>query len=207
MAPAVLLGQTLQGDRETSLMEEGCVGSWEVGNLWVEEADKCYCIFLFFRKYKILEDRNESELKTTLAMKEEKIVFLEAQVEEKASLNYQLQSELHVVRAGQALGPSCEVPGSFSPAPHLGGRGPDWVPVSWSRCGPGRARVCLRPVGAKGSEHPQVSWALTRTVMRTHPKLLASGTKQAHSLTAPSDRTGLYACVLWAHACPLTLLF
>nr|XP_036847572.1 protein Daple isoform X3 [Manis javanica] len=49
-------------------------------------------------KYKILEDRNESELKTTLAMKEEKIVFLEAQVEEKASLNYQLQSELHVLK-------------------------------------------------------------------------------------------------------------
>ncbi|KAI5162445.1 Protein Daple [Manis pentadactyla] len=49
-------------------------------------------------KYKILEDRNESELKTTLAMKEEKIVFLEAQVEEKASLNYQLQNELHVLK-------------------------------------------------------------------------------------------------------------
>lgn len=33
-------------------------------------------------------------------MKEEKIVFLEAQMEEKASLNHQLQSELQVVRSG-----------------------------------------------------------------------------------------------------------
>ncbi|XP_066244336.1 protein Daple isoform X1 [Saccopteryx leptura] len=53
-------------------------------------------------KYKILEGRNESALKTTLAMREEKIVFLEAQVEEKASLNHQLQKEL------QALKEDCE---------------------------------------------------------------------------------------------------
>ncbi|XP_025775165.1 protein Daple [Puma concolor] len=46
-------------------------------------------------KFKILEDRNDS-LKTTLALKEEKIVFLEAQMEEKASLNHQLQNELQV---------------------------------------------------------------------------------------------------------------
>lgn len=32
-------------------------------------------------------------------MKEEKIVFLEAQVEEKESLNHQLQIELQMVRA------------------------------------------------------------------------------------------------------------
>lgn len=32
-------------------------------------------------------------------MKEEKIVFLEAQVEEKESLNHQLQTELRMVRA------------------------------------------------------------------------------------------------------------
>ncbi|XP_074221230.1 protein Daple isoform X1 [Camelus bactrianus] len=49
-------------------------------------------------KYKILESINESALKTTLAMKEEKIVFLEAQVEEKASLNHQLQNELQVLK-------------------------------------------------------------------------------------------------------------
>ncbi|XP_032964255.1 protein Daple isoform X2 [Rhinolophus ferrumequinum] len=49
-------------------------------------------------KYKILEGRNESVLKTTLAMKEEKIVFLEAQMEEKASLNHQLQNELQVLK-------------------------------------------------------------------------------------------------------------
>ncbi|KAM6171736.1 protein Daple isoform 1-T1 [Erethizon dorsatum] len=49
-------------------------------------------------KYKILEGRNESTLKTALAMKEEKIVFLEAQVEEKVGLNQQLQSELQKVK-------------------------------------------------------------------------------------------------------------
>uniref|UniRef100_A0A5F9DF08 Coiled-coil domain containing 88C n=1 Tax=Oryctolagus cuniculus TaxID=9986 RepID=A0A5F9DF08_RABIT len=52
------------------------------------------------RKYKILEGRNESALQTTLALREEKIVFLEAQLEEKAGLNHQLQSELQTVRAG-----------------------------------------------------------------------------------------------------------
>ncbi|XP_057588655.1 protein Daple isoform X2 [Hippopotamus amphibius kiboko] len=49
-------------------------------------------------KYKILESINESALKTTLAMKEEKIVLLEVQMEEKASLNRQLQNELQVVK-------------------------------------------------------------------------------------------------------------
>nr|XP_012629385.1 protein Daple isoform X3 [Microcebus murinus] len=49
-------------------------------------------------KYKILEGRNESALKTTLAMKEEKIVFLEAQMEEKVSLNHQLQNDLQTLQ-------------------------------------------------------------------------------------------------------------
>ncbi|ELW48690.1 Protein Daple, partial [Tupaia chinensis] len=49
-------------------------------------------------KFKILEGRNESALKTTLAMKEEKIVFLEAQMEEKVSLNHQLQNELQTLQ-------------------------------------------------------------------------------------------------------------
>ncbi|XP_054423122.1 protein Daple [Pteronotus mesoamericanus] len=49
-------------------------------------------------KYKVWESRNESALKTTLAMKEEKIVSLEAQMEEKASLTHQLQKELQVLR-------------------------------------------------------------------------------------------------------------
>ncbi|XP_040831089.1 protein Daple isoform X2 [Ochotona curzoniae] len=42
--------------------------------------------------------RSESVLQTTLARREEKIAFLEAQVEEKASLNHQLQSELQTLR-------------------------------------------------------------------------------------------------------------
>ncbi|XP_044085911.1 protein Daple isoform X1 [Neovison vison] len=49
-------------------------------------------------KCNMLEGNNESALKTTLAMKEEKIVFLEAQMEEKASLNRQLQNELQVLK-------------------------------------------------------------------------------------------------------------
>ncbi|XP_042637419.1 protein Daple [Orycteropus afer afer] len=49
-------------------------------------------------KCKIWEGRSESALKTTLAMKEEKIVFLEAQVEEKVSLNRQLENELQTVK-------------------------------------------------------------------------------------------------------------
>ncbi|XP_076979463.1 protein Daple isoform X2 [Tamandua tetradactyla] len=54
-------------------------------------------------KYKILEGRNESALKTTLAMKEEKIAFLEAQMEEKVSLTHHLQNEV------QTLKKECEI--------------------------------------------------------------------------------------------------
>ncbi|XP_067403180.1 protein Daple isoform X3 [Emydura macquarii macquarii] len=50
------------------------------------------------KKYKILESKTESALKTTLAMKEEKIVLLEAQVEESLKLNQQLQNELNMVK-------------------------------------------------------------------------------------------------------------
>lgn len=54
------------------------------------------------RKYKFLESKTESALKTTLAMKEEKITLLEAQVEESLVMNQQLQNELNTVR-GQLL--------------------------------------------------------------------------------------------------------
>ncbi|XP_036171529.1 protein Daple [Myotis myotis] len=60
------------------------------------------------RKYKILEGRNELALKTTLALKEEKIVFLEAQVEEKASLTRELQKELQVLKECELLRQSQE---------------------------------------------------------------------------------------------------
>lgn len=60
---------------------------------------KTVLLLYIFRKGKILEGKNESALRTTLTMKEEKIVFLEAQVEEKESLNRQLQIELQMVRA------------------------------------------------------------------------------------------------------------
>lgn len=75
---------------------------------------------MLFRKYKILESRSESVLQTTLARREEKIAFLEAQVEEKASLNHQLQSELQTVRAGSVT-TRCEVPG---PLPQVAKRQP-----------------------------------------------------------------------------------
>ncbi|TFK16040.1 Cordon-bleu protein-like 1 [Platysternon megacephalum] len=49
-------------------------------------------------KYKILENKTDSALKTTLAIKEEKIVLLEAQVEESLNLNQHLQNELNTIK-------------------------------------------------------------------------------------------------------------
>ena len=55
-------------------------------------------ILMSFRKYKILESKTESALKTTLAVKEEKIAMLEAQVKDSLNLNQQLQNDLNMVR-------------------------------------------------------------------------------------------------------------
>ncbi|XP_065492333.1 protein Daple isoform X2 [Caloenas nicobarica] len=49
-------------------------------------------------KYKILESKTESALKTTLAAKEEKITMLEAQVKDTLNLNQQLQNDLNMVK-------------------------------------------------------------------------------------------------------------
>uniref|UniRef100_A0A8C4V009 Coiled-coil domain containing 88C n=1 Tax=Falco tinnunculus TaxID=100819 RepID=A0A8C4V009_FALTI len=49
-------------------------------------------------KYKILESKTESALKTTLAVKEEKIAVLEAQVKDFLNLNQQLQNDLNVIK-------------------------------------------------------------------------------------------------------------
>uniref|UniRef100_A0A8C3P0D1 Coiled-coil domain containing 88C n=1 Tax=Cyanoderma ruficeps TaxID=181631 RepID=A0A8C3P0D1_9PASS len=49
-------------------------------------------------KYKVLESRTESALKSTLAVKEEKIAMLEAQVKDSLNLNQQLQNELNMVK-------------------------------------------------------------------------------------------------------------
>ncbi|OPJ81567.1 protein Daple isoform D [Patagioenas fasciata monilis] len=49
-------------------------------------------------KYKILESKTESALKTALAVKEEKIVMLEAQVKDTLNLNQQLQNDLNMVK-------------------------------------------------------------------------------------------------------------
>ncbi|XP_066463651.1 protein Daple isoform X2 [Eleutherodactylus coqui] len=50
------------------------------------------------KKYKILESKIESTLKTTLAVKESKILALEGQVDEVRSLNQQLQNELNSLK-------------------------------------------------------------------------------------------------------------
>uniref|UniRef100_A0A8C5NJH5 Coiled-coil domain containing 88C n=1 Tax=Junco hyemalis TaxID=40217 RepID=A0A8C5NJH5_JUNHY len=49
-------------------------------------------------KYKILESKTESALKSTLAVKEEKIAVLEVQVKDFLNLNQQLQNELNMVK-------------------------------------------------------------------------------------------------------------
>ncbi|NWW38069.1 DAPLE protein, partial [Panurus biarmicus] len=49
-------------------------------------------------KYKILESKTESALKSTLAVKEEKIAMLEAQVKDFLNLNQQLQNDLNMVK-------------------------------------------------------------------------------------------------------------
>lgn len=50
------------------------------------------------KKYKILESKIESTLKTTLAVKESKILALEGQVNEVRSVNQQLQNELNSLK-------------------------------------------------------------------------------------------------------------
>lgn len=55
-------------------------------------------ILMSFRKYKFLESKTESALKMTLAVKEEKIAMLEAQVKDSLNLNQQLQNDLNMVR-------------------------------------------------------------------------------------------------------------
>nr|P85120.1 RecName: Full=Protein Daple; Short=xDaple; AltName: Full=Coiled-coil domain-containing protein 88C; AltName: Full=Dvl-associating protein with a high frequency of leucine residues-like; Short=xDal [Xenopus laevis] len=50
------------------------------------------------KKYKLLENKIESTLKTTLAVKENKIVALEMKIEETSSLNQQLQNELNSIK-------------------------------------------------------------------------------------------------------------
>ncbi|XP_053553531.1 protein Daple [Bombina bombina] len=50
------------------------------------------------KKYKVLESKIESTLKTTLAVKESKVLALEAQVEESRTLNQQLQNELNSIK-------------------------------------------------------------------------------------------------------------
>ncbi|XP_072481627.1 protein Daple isoform X2 [Notamacropus eugenii] len=74
------------------------------------------------KKHKLLENKNESALRTTLAMKEDKIVFLQAQMEGTVNLNHQLQKELKMIKKeyevlrqsqeeGKQLLNSCKHPG------------------------------------------------------------------------------------------------
>ncbi|NWU09394.1 DAPLE protein, partial [Cephalopterus ornatus] len=50
------------------------------------------------KKYKVLESKTESALKSTLALKEEKIAMLEAQVKDSLNLNQQLQNDLNMMK-------------------------------------------------------------------------------------------------------------
>ncbi|XP_018087916.1 protein Daple-like isoform X1 [Xenopus laevis] len=50
------------------------------------------------KKYKLLEKKIESTLKTSLAVKENKILTLEMKIEETSSLNQQLQNELNLIK-------------------------------------------------------------------------------------------------------------
>lgn len=67
-------------------------GSYLSGRYWK-------AIIIFFRKYKVLESKTESALKSTLAVKEEKLAMLEAQAKDFLNLNQQLQNDLNMVRA------------------------------------------------------------------------------------------------------------
>ncbi|KAM9294375.1 protein Daple [Gastrophryne carolinensis] len=55
------------------------------------------------KKYKILESKIESTLKTTLSVKESKIASLESQVVEARGLNQQLQNELNTIKQERTL--------------------------------------------------------------------------------------------------------
>lgn len=76
------------GEGEVSYLDGGYYPS---GRHWK-------AILMSFRKYKILESKTASALKTTLAVKEEKIAMLEAQVKDSLNLNQQLQNDLNMVR-------------------------------------------------------------------------------------------------------------
>lgn len=54
-------------------------------------------------RYKLLESKLESTLKSSLEIKEEKIAALEARLQESSNLNQQLRQELKTVSA--TLGP------------------------------------------------------------------------------------------------------
>lgn len=169
----VVQGQTLQGAKGNQLAGGRMSGSCGIGSLWLEKANQqCYPVCIF-RKYKILEGRKESPLKTTLAVKEEKIAFLEAQVEERASLNQQLQGELQAVRA---LGPSYEVPAS--PFPDARSLEQVWI---LRELHVSRTREWVRGLGeekAAAQSSPVSAGHDLGTLMRTHVTQWASGTKQ-----------------------------
>lgn len=141
-------------------------------------------------------------------MKEEKIVFLEAQMEEKASLNHQLQNELQVVRAGRggrawvlamrspphpfqplswvAEGqPGCSLPGAGVDEPQSS----EAATSESSTSGLHRTREWRRGQKEKaGSEQHRVCWARSRAPRRTRVNLWALDTKQAYRGSwAPSD--------------------
>lgn len=57
---------------------------------------------IYFLRFKLLETKLESTLKSTLEIKEEKIAALEARLQESSNLNQQLRQELKTVSSTHA---------------------------------------------------------------------------------------------------------
>ncbi|XP_038608801.1 protein Daple isoform X2 [Tachyglossus aculeatus] len=97
------------------------------------------------KKHKFLESRNESSLKSTLCMKEDKIVFLEAQVEETVSLNHQLQNELKMAKENYEILKRSQEEGRLLQNSEKG-LSPDEVKENWT---PGQREATLELLKVK----------------------------------------------------------
>ncbi|XP_055989632.1 protein Daple [Sorex fumeus] len=83
-----LRSQQLSGELDKLIQELEKSGQGSAREKWAQRDTNCQA----------LDVQNESAVNSSLARREEKIVSLEAQVEEKVSLNQQLESELQAVR-------------------------------------------------------------------------------------------------------------
>ncbi|XP_028914715.1 protein Daple isoform X2 [Ornithorhynchus anatinus] len=97
------------------------------------------------KKHKFLESRNESSLKSALSMKEDKIVFLEARVEETVSLNHQLQNELKMAKENYEILKRTQEEGRLLQNSEKG-LSPDQVKENWT---PGQREATLELLKVK----------------------------------------------------------